>query len=66
MESIRFKYGREKPNALLSRSVAAVKEKTLIYTLPGSTKAVIEYMEEILKTMEHLIFMLNEVDTHSK
>jgi molybdenum cofactor synthesis domain-containing protein len=66
MESIRIKYGREKPNALLSRSVAVVKCKTLIYTLPGSTKAVNEYMEEILKTLEHLIFMLNEVDVHSR
>ncbi|MHC4843013.1 MAG: molybdenum cofactor synthesis domain-containing protein [Planctomycetota bacterium] len=66
MESIRIKYGREKPNALLSRSVTAVKGKTLIYTLPGSTKAVNEYMEEILKTLEHLIFMLNEIDVHSK
>ncbi|MHC4130454.1 MAG: molybdenum cofactor synthesis domain-containing protein [Planctomycetota bacterium] len=66
MESIRVKYGQDKPNALLSRSVAAVTGKTLIYTLPGSTKAVNEYMKEILKTIEHLIFMLNDIDTHSR
>lgn len=64
MEHIRVKYGREKPNALLSRSVAAVFGDTLIYTLPGSVKAVREYMGEILKTMEHLMFMVRGLDTH--
>jgi len=58
MDHIRVKYGENIPNALLSRSVAAVKENTLIYTLPGSVKAVREYMVEILKTMDHLFKML--------
>ncbi len=64
MEHIRVKYGSEKPNALLSRSVAAVKNKTLIYTLPGSVKAVGEYTPQILKTMEHCIHTLNGLDLH--
>jgi molybdenum cofactor synthesis domain-containing protein len=64
MEHIRVKYGLEKPNALLSRSVAAVKGKMLIYTLPGSVKAVNEYTGEILKTLEHLVYMMHEIDTH--
>ena len=64
MEHIRLKYGGEKPNALLSRSVAAVKGKTLIYTLPGSGRAVQEYLPEILETLEHLIYMLWGLDTH--
>ncbi|MBN2788729.1 MAG: molybdenum cofactor synthesis protein [Candidatus Delongbacteria bacterium] len=59
MDHIRMKYGKTIPNALLSRSVAAVKDKTLIYTLPGSVKAVTEYMDEILKTIDHLFKMLN-------
>jgi molybdopterin adenylyltransferase len=59
MDHIRMKYGQTIPNALLSRSVAAVKDKTLIYTLPGSVKAVTEYMDEILKTIDHLFKMLN-------
>jgi len=58
MDHIRVKYGEKIPNALLSRSVAAVKGNTLIYTLPGSVKAVSEYMEDILKTMDHLFKML--------
>ena len=64
MEHIRVKYGSEKPNALLSRSVAAVKNKTLIYTLPGSVKAVGEYTPQILKTIEHCIYTLNGLDLH--
>ena len=64
MEHIRLKFGADKPNALLSRSVAGVIGSTQIYTLPGSVTAVGEYMGEILKTLEHLIFMVRGVDVH--
>ena len=64
MEHIRTKFGSEKPNALLSRSVAGTRGKSLIYSLPGSLKAVVEYMTEILKTMEHMIFMVNGLNVH--
>jgi molybdopterin adenylyltransferase len=64
MEMIRMKYGSEKPNALLSRGIAGVMGNSLVYTLPGSVKAVNEYMEEITKTMKHLIFMLHGLDVH--
>ncbi len=64
MEMIRLKYGVEKPNALLSRGVAGVMGETLVYTLPGSVKAVKEYTAEILKTLQHLIFMLHNIDVH--
>lgn len=64
MEFIRVKYGSEKPNALLSRGVAGLIGNTLIYTLPGSEKAVNEYMEEILKTLLHTLQMLYGIDTH--
>jgi molybdenum cofactor synthesis domain-containing protein len=64
MEAIRIKYGMEKPNALLSRGVAGVMSDTLIYTLPGSVKAVNEYLEEIFKTLKHLIYMLHGLDAH--
>ena len=64
MEMIRMKYGSEKPNALLSRGVAGVMGETLVYTLPGSVKAVNEYMEEICKTLEHLFYMLHGLDAH--
>lgn len=64
MEMIRIKYGTEKPNALLSRSIAGVMNDTLIYALPGSVKAVNEYMHEILKTLMHTIYMLKSIDAH--
>ena len=64
MELIRVKYGLEKANALVSRGIAGVMGKTLIYTLPGSPKAVNEYCSEIFKTIEHSLYMLNELDLH--
>jgi molybdopterin biosynthesis enzyme MoaB len=64
MENIRLKYGQNKPNALLSRGTAGVMGESQVYTLPGSVKAVKEYMHEILKTIEHLIFMLHGIDIH--
>jgi molybdenum cofactor synthesis domain-containing protein len=66
MEFIRIKYGSEKPAALLSRGVAGLIGNTLIYTLPGSVKAVNEYMEEILKTLKHTLEMLWGVDSHTR
>jgi len=61
MDAVRLKHGMEKPNALLSRSVAAVMGSTLVYALPGSVPAVDEYMSEILKTVEHLVKMLHGI-----
>lgn len=64
MELIRFKYGILKPNALISRAIAGVMQSTLIYTLPGSVKAVEEYMIEITPTLRHSIYMLHNLDAH--
>jgi molybdopterin adenylyltransferase len=66
MEYIRIKYGTEKPNALLSRGVAGIAGNSLIYTLPGSVRAVEEYMTEILKTLKHTIYMQYGIDSHEK
>lgn len=64
MELIRVKYGTQFPNALVSRSVAGVIGRTLVYTLPGNPKAVKEYFDEIAKTIEHSMRMLHGIDTH--
>ena len=64
MELIRVKYGTEKPNALISRSIAGVASSSLIYVLPGSVKAVREYMDEILPTIQHSMRMLHSIDSH--
>jgi molybdenum cofactor synthesis domain-containing protein len=66
MEFIRIKYGAEKSNALLSRGIAGIAGKSLIYTLPGSVRAVDEYMAEILKTLKHTVLMQHGIDSHDK
>jgi molybdenum cofactor synthesis domain-containing protein len=64
MEMIRIKYGQNKPNALISRSVAGIMGQSIIFTLTVSEKAVNEYMEEIGKSLRHLILMLHGIDSH--
>lgn len=66
MDHIRIKYGMQHPNALLSRSIAGIMGQCLVYTLPGSVKAVKEYMSEILKTLQHTIYMQYGIDVHKK
>ena len=62
MEFIRIKHGERLPCALLSRSVAGVIGSTLVYTLPGSEKAVREYMHEILRSLEHALNVIQGGD----
>lgn len=64
MEMIRLKYGAEKPNALISRSIAGVAGRSLVFTLPGSVKAVNEYLSEIFKSLMHLVYMLHGLEKH--
>ena len=64
MEHIRMKFGARKPNALLSRGVAGTMKRALVYTLPGSVRAVEEYVGEIVLTLEHLICTVHGLDTH--
>jgi molybdopterin adenylyltransferase len=66
MEFIRIKYGTEKPNALLSRGVAGIIGNALVFTLPGSVRAVNEYMDEIEKVLVHLILMQYGIESHGK
>jgi molybdopterin adenylyltransferase len=44
--------------------VAGITGRSVIYTLPGSVKAVDEYMSEILKTIKHTVFMQYGIDSH--
>ncbi len=64
MDMIRLKYGTEMPNALLSRSVAGTINQTLVYTLPGNANAVEDYLTEIFKTLDHLLYMIHGFDVH--
>ena len=60
MDLIRVKYGADKPAALISRSIAGLIDQTLVYCLPGSVKAVNEYLDVILKTGEHSLYMIHQ------
>ena len=64
MEFIRLKYGQNNPRALLSRSEAGIAGQTLVYAIPGSVKGAEEYMNEIVVTLEHLIYMAHGLDIH--
>jgi molybdopterin adenylyltransferase len=64
MDSIRLKFGANNPNALLSRSIAGVMNNSLVFTLPGSVRAVDEYMTEIFRVLNHLVYMLHNLDIH--
>lgn len=46
------------PMAMLSRSVAGIRGRTLIITLPGSTKAVRECLEVISPVLPHAMELL--------
>ena len=64
MESIRIKCGQKNYAALLSRSIAGVMGHSLVFTLPGSVSAVSEYLEEITKGLKHMLYMINQIDSH--
>ncbi len=64
MESVRVKYGSVNPSALLSRSIAGMIGSTLVYSLPGSSRAVEEYLDEILPILDHSLRMVAGIDSH--
>ncbi len=61
MESIRARFGAEHPSALLSRAVAGVAGETLVFTLPGSVRAVEEFTGEIFRVLEHALRMVRGI-----
>jgi molybdenum cofactor synthesis domain-containing protein len=64
MDHVRLRFGAERPGALLSRSLAGVSGRTLVFVLPGSVRAVTEYMSEIGKVLEHLVYTVHGIDRH--
>ncbi len=52
-------YGQERtPYAMLSRSIAGIRDQTLIITMPGSTKGAKESMEAIFPAVLHIFAMM--------
>jgi molybdopterin adenylyltransferase len=50
---------KKTPNAILSRSFAGIRGKTLIINMPGSPKAVRECLEIILNVIPHAVKMMH-------
>lgn len=49
---------KKTPNAILSRSFAGIRGKTLIINMPGSPKAVRECLEIIMNVIPHAVKMM--------
>lgn len=64
---IRIKTFEKTPNSVLSRGIAGIKNKSLIINMPGSVKAVKEYLEIILLFIPHALETIRgEKDVHQK
>jgi molybdenum cofactor synthesis domain-containing protein len=50
------------PHAMLSRSVAGIRGRTLIINLPGSPKGAVENLQVVLPALEHAVALLHETD----
>jgi molybdopterin adenylyltransferase len=48
------------PHAMLSRSIAGIRRRTLIVNLPGSPKAAVENLEVILPVLPHAVLMIRD------
>jgi molybdopterin adenylyltransferase len=57
-EAMRMKSMAITPKAMLSRSIAGIRSKTLIVNLPGSPKAAVENLQFILPALPHGIAIL--------
>lgn len=57
-EAMRLKSLQITPNAMLSRAVAGIRNKTLIINLPGSPKGVRECLQVILPVIPHGLMIL--------
>ena len=64
MDYIRQLHAPRLPGALLSRAVAGVAGKTVVFTLPGSERAVHEYLDVILNVLAHTLKMVAGSDDH--
>lgn len=48
--------------AMLSRAVSGIRGETLIVNMPGSPKAVQEYLDYVLETLDHGLGILKDIE----
>src|SRR5512135_837324 len=59
-EAMRAESLKVTPHAMLSRSVAGIKNRTLIVNFPGSPKAAVENLSVIAPVLPHAVELLHE------
>ena len=59
-EAMRAASLRQTPHAMLSRSVAGIRNRTLIVNLPGSPRGAVENLQVILPVLPHAVQLLTE------
>ncbi len=64
-EAMRRAGATSTPMAALSRSMAGVRESTLIISVPGSPKGAIESLEAVMPIVGHAIQLLHGDTTHT-
>jgi len=62
-EVMRMESMKITPNAILSRSLAAVVEKSLVLCLPGKPSGAVECLGFVVKAVPHCVEVLQEVPT---
>jgi len=62
-EVMRMESMKITPNAILSRNLAAVVDKTLVICLPGKPSGAVECLGFVVKAIPHCVEVLQEVPT---
>ena len=60
VEAMRFESLKITPHAMLSRSTAGIRGRTLIINLPGSPKAALENLDVVIPVIPHAVQLLSE------
>jgi len=60
VEAMRFESLKITPHAMMSRSAAGIRGRTLIINLPGSPKAALENFDVVIPIIPHAVQLLRE------
>ena len=63
-EVMRLESMKITPNAILSRNMAAVVERSLVIALPGKPKGAVECLSFVVGAIQHCVEVIREEPTH--